>query len=88
MCSGRPKTAVTDGNVSKILEVVLSDRPAKDREIADIVKISEDQKKIILHNVLMMKTLSAKWLPHLLNDAQKCERVTVSRRTLALLEGN
>ena len=86
--SGRPKTATTDEIVTKIHNAVLHDRRLKVRELADIVNISIDRVHYILHDVLGMKKLSARWVPRLLTVDQKRIRMNISQECLDLFKRN
>ena len=80
--SGRPKTVVTDETVSKVHDLVMSDRRLKLREIADAVGVSYGRVHHILHEVLDMRKLSAQWVPRLLTSDQKRLRVVTSTSCL------
>lgn len=85
---GRPNEAVTDENIKKVHRIVLNDRKVKVREIADILKISTERVRYILHEYLDMKKLSARWVPRFLTIDQKQQRVDDSERILALFQKN
>ena len=51
---------------SKSHRIVLSDRKVKLRELTEAVGISKERAGYILYDVLEMKKLSARWVPHLL----------------------
>lgn len=85
---GAPKTATTEENVKKINNLVLADRRLKVREIADIVGISKDRVGNILHEILGMRKLSARWVPRLLTPENKRNRETISEQCLALFQRN
>ena len=55
--------------------IVLSDRKVKLRELAEAVGISKERAGYILHDVLEMKKLSARWVPRLLTVDQKQQRI-------------
>jgi histone-lysine N-methyltransferase SETMAR len=86
--TGRPKTATTDEIVAKINNAVLNDRRLKVREIAEAVKISIDRVHHILHEILGMRKLSARWVPRLLTVAQKRVRMNISQECLDLFKRN
>ncbi|XP_029167068.1 uncharacterized protein LOC114937661 [Nylanderia fulva] len=64
----------TEDNVTKIHDLVLADRRLKVREIAETVGISKDRVGYILHEILGMKKLSARWVPRLLTPDNKRNR--------------
>ena len=85
---GAPKTAATDENVSKIHDLVLADRRIKVRELADAVGISKDRVGHILHEILGMRKLSARWVPRLLTPDNKRNRASTSDQCLTLFRRN
>ena len=86
--TGAPKTATTKENERKIHGLVLADRRLEVREIANTVGISKDRVGHILHEVLRMRKLSARWVPRLLNSDNKQKRVTTSEQCLTLFKRN
>ena len=74
--SGAPKTATTEDNANKIHDLVLADRRLKVREVAETVGISKDCVGHILHEILGMRKLSARWVPRLLTPNNKRNRET------------
>ena len=60
----------------------------KVREIAEIVGISDERVRNILHEHLNKKKLSARWVPRLLTIDQKRTRVTTSEAGLAMFKLN
>lgn len=79
---GAPKTATAEDNVTKIHDLVLADRRLKVREIAEIVGILKDRMGHILHEILGMRKLSARWMPRLLTPDNKRNCVTTSEPRL------
>jgi hypothetical protein len=69
--SGRPKEATNSEIVKQVHRIVLSDRKVKLREIAEAVGISKERAGYILHDLLGMKKLSARWVSRLLTVFQK-----------------
>jgi len=86
--SGRPKTATTEENVAKIHNAILSDRRLKIRELAEMSKISADRVHCILHDILGMRKLSARWVPRLLTPDQKRTRLNISQQCLDQFQRN
>lgn len=84
--SGRPNSAVVSENITKIHEMILSDRKLKLREIAMELKISEGSVFTILREHLSMKKLCSKWVPRLLTPDQKKQRIFDSERCLELFK--
>lgn len=85
---GRPVEVTTPEMIAKIYDIVLNDRRVKVREIVEIVGISDERVRNILHQHLDMKKLSARWVPRLLTVDQKRTRVTTSEAGLALFQRN
>lgn len=69
--SGRPKTASNNEMVYKIYDVVLVDRRSKLIEMAEITGISEELVGYTLYEILGMKNLMFRWVPHLPTPEQK-----------------
>jgi len=85
---GAPKTATTEDNMTKIHGLVLADRRLKIREIAETVGISKYRVGHILHEILGIRKLSARWVPRLLTPDNKRNRETTSERCLTLFKRN
>lgn len=85
---GRPIEVTTEDIVNKIHDIVLADRRVKIRELAEAVHISTERVFHILHDILGMKKLSARWVPRLLTVDQKRKRVTTSEACLAMYNRN
>ncbi|KAG5312800.1 SETMR methyltransferase, partial [Acromyrmex insinuator] len=80
--SGRPKEA-TNKIAKQVHRIVLSYCKVKLRELIEAMGISKERAGYILHDVLEMKKLSARWVPRLLIIDQKD-----STTGLALLQRN
>ena len=74
--------------MTKIHDLVLADRRLKVREIAETVGISKDRVGHILHEILGMRKLSARWVPRLLTPDNKRNRETTSQQCLTLFKRN
>jgi transposase len=68
---GRPSTSCTDENISKVNEMIRSNRRITIREIADHLNISFGSLQQILTNVWNMKRVSAKFVPRILTPEQR-----------------
>lgn len=62
LLAGAPKTTATEDIVIKIHDLVLADHRLKACEIAEIVGISKDRVGHILHEILGIRKLSARWM--------------------------
>ncbi|CAK9833005.1 Mariner Mos1 transposase [Anthophora retusa] len=85
---GRPVAVTTPENVKKIHDMVMNDRRVKVRDISQAVNISIDRVHNILHEHLQMKKLSARWVPRLLTNDQKRDRVKRCKDNLKLFQRN
>ena len=73
--SGRPKSASRKEIVSKIKEIIEGDARFTVCDIARKVGISLSTVHLILKKHLKVRKISARWVPHLLTDEQKRQRV-------------
>ncbi|XP_033229927.1 histone-lysine N-methyltransferase SETMAR-like, partial [Belonocnema kinseyi] len=69
--SGRPKEVTTPENFEKIHDMMLNDPKVKLREVANAVGILLERVGYIVHSVLGIKKLCARWVPRLLTVDQK-----------------
>ena len=86
--SGRPVEATTPEIINKIHDMVLSDRRIKVREIVEATGISQDTVFSILHQKLCVKKISTMWVPRVLSEENKRNRVVDSEAILARLRRN
>jgi len=80
--SGRPSTSKTDDNVAKVHEVIRSNRRLTVRKVAEEVSVSKTVCHEILTENLGMHRVVAKFVPRLLTDDQKQNRVDVIQELL------
>jgi len=80
---GRPFTSTDDDHVEKVRAVIRGNRRLTVREGVDEVGISTGSCHQILTEKLWMRRVSAKFVPHLLTDNQKENRVEISQELLA-----
>ena len=78
--SGRPKSASRKEIVSKIKEIIEGDARFTVRDIARKVGISLSTVHLILKKHLKVRKISTRWVPHLLTDEQKRQRVKVAKK--------
>ncbi|CAH2007870.1 unnamed protein product [Acanthoscelides obtectus] len=71
---GAPKTAVTQEN-DAMRKLIIEDRHVTYREIEASLKISTTSIQKNLHEVLEVRKLVSRWIPHLLTEEQKAARV-------------
>ena len=78
--SGRPKSASLKEIVSKIKEIIEGDGRFSVRDIARKVGISLSTVHLILQKHLKVRKISARWVPHLLTDEEKRQRIKVAKK--------
>jgi hypothetical protein len=77
--SGRSSTSTTQGNIPKVRKAILADRRRTIHDVCEIVGLSYGTVQCILADNLNMRRISAKFVPRLLSDDQKTNRVSVCR---------
>ena len=77
--SGRPSASMDDDHVEKMFGVIRRNRRLTVCEVAEEVGICKCSCHLILTDKMKMRPVAAKFVPHLLTDAQKENRVTVSQ---------
>ena len=82
--SGRPKSASRKEIVSKIKEIIEGDARFTVRDIERKVGISLSTVHLILKKHMKVRKISARWVPHLLTDKQKRQRVKVAKKLLQM----
>ena len=82
--SGRPKSASRIETVSKIKEIIKGYARFTVRDIARKVGISLSTVHLILKKHLKVRKISARWVPHLLTDEQKRQRVKLAKTLLQM----
>ena len=82
--SGRPKSASRKEIVSKKKEIIEADARITVRDIARKVGISLSTVHLILKKHLKVRKISVRWVPHLLTDEQKRQRVKVAKKLLQM----
>ena len=84
--SGRPKSSASRKEiVSKIKEIIEGDARFTVRDIARKVDISLSTIHLILKKHLKVGKISARWVPHLLTDEQKRQRVKVAKKVASTI---
>ena len=71
-------TSMDDDHIEKVLAVFRRNRRLTVREVAEVVGICKSSCHLILTDKLKMHRVVANFVPRLLTDAQKENRVTVS----------
>ena len=79
---GRPKTGTTPELIDQIHEIILEDRRISATSIPDQLGISRERVGSIIHEDLVMRKLSAKWVPKCLSADKKLQRCQSSEQPL------
>ena len=82
--SSRQKFASRKEIVSKVKEIIEGDARFTIRDIARKVVISLSTIHLILKKHLKVRKIFARWVPHLLTDEQKRQRVKVAKKMLQI----
>ena len=83
----RPKTSVTKFNIATVKIVVEQDALLSVRDIASCTDISEGSVQSILKKRLDLRKVCARWVPHLLTEEQKTQRLKCARELLKTYKG-
>ena len=86
--SKRPKTTTTDERVDLVDQTVMQDRRLTLKEIAEAYGLSSEQVHKVLHQDLVMRKLSACWVPRFLPINKKRIQIDISRGCVSLFEKN
>ena len=84
---GRPKTSVTKANIATVKTVVEQDARLSVKDIASCPGISEGSVQTILKKRLDLRKVCARWVPHLLTEEQKTQRLKCARELLKTYKG-
>jgi len=85
---GRPSTSTNDDHAERVRAVIRGNRRLTVRDVADEVGISIGSCHKIFTEKFQMRRVSAKFVPRLLTDDQKENRVEISQELLANANGN
>ena len=83
---GRPVAAVTPANIAVIQEVVCNEPRTSLRALADHTGLSKDTVRLILTKELHLRKVCSTWIPHLLSESNKQERMTCAENILKMFE--
>ena len=84
--SGRPASTVTLTNIKKVNALIESNRRIKISEIATELAVSYGSVFSIIHDNLKMNKVCARWVPKMLNEYQKQQRVEICTKLLKRYE--
>ena len=85
--TGRPKTSVTKANITAVKIVIEQDARLSVQDIASCTGISEGSVQTILRNRLDLRKVCSRWVPHLLTEEQKTQRLKCARELLKTYKG-
>ena len=81
------KPLVTKANIAAVKIVVEQDARLSVKDIASCTGISEGSVQTILKNGLDLRKVCARWVPHLLTEEQKTQRLKCARELLKTYNG-
>ena len=84
---GRPKTSVTKANIAAVKFVVEQDARLTVKDTAICTGISEGSVQTILKTRLDLRKVFVRWIPHLLTEEQKTQRLKCARELLKIYKG-
>ena len=79
---GRPKTSVTKADIAAVKIVVEQDARLSVNDIASCTGISEGNVQTILKKHLDLRKVCTRWVPHLLTEEQKTQRLKCAQELL------
>ena len=77
---GRPLSAMTGENVENVAKLLSDDRRYSCNEIAHELVISHGSVYQILTKRLQMRKITARWVPYMLLESEKHQRVNIARK--------
>ncbi|GFN97076.1 histone-lysine N-methyltransferase SETMAR [Plakobranchus ocellatus] len=80
--SGRPKTLTNEENTTRVDKLIRCDRRMKIREIALKLEIPKSTVHEMVHDTLEYRKVSVRWVPKMLREDHKLQRVEISQRLL------
>jgi histone-lysine N-methyltransferase SETMAR len=84
--SGRPQTAISSRNIAAVKTLIEDDARYTVREIAYYLNLSTGTIQTILTKELNLRKVCTRWVPHLLTEDQKKERVRLANETLKIFK--
>ena len=73
--AGRPRTAVTPESIETVRQLISVDPHRTYQQIQDTLQIRSAATESILHDSLGLRKITCRWVPHLLTETQKQDRV-------------
>ena len=84
---GRPKTSVTKANIADVKIVIEQDARLSVKDIASCTGISEGSVQTTLKKRSDLKNICARWVPHLLTEEQRTQRLKCAQELLKTYKG-
>ena len=84
---GRPKTSVTKANIAAVKIVVEQDAQLSVKDRTSCTGISEGSVQTILKKHSDLRKVCARWVPHLLTEEQKTQRLKCAQELLKTYKG-
>jgi len=81
---GRPRSVVTDKNIEKVREIIKQDARYTVHDIVQMRGISSGSVHFILRKCLKVRRITARWIPHLLTEKEKQQRVSIAKKLLKM----
>lgn len=85
---GRPQTARNDTKIAEINDLIQNDRRIGIKRISDNVNLSYGTTQKIIHEDLEYRKIAARWIPKVMTDEQKANRVTICQQWKRQLQRN
>lgn len=79
---GRKRSVINFKNIQKVKDIIARDARYTVQDVARMVGISIGSAYKILKKILRLRRLTARWIPHLLTNEQKRQRVKTARELL------
>lgn len=83
---GRPVSVSSEENIAKVRQIVAGTPNISTSTIADLVGISKETARHILEGCLKLRKVCAVWVPHLLSEDQKLQRVKCAKSMIGTIE--
>lgn len=80
--SGRPVDVSTPHTIAEVEKLILSDRRITIDEVAEIMELSHGTVHSIVHDKLAFSKVSARWVPKMLTEEHKAQRLMAARECL------
>lgn len=86
--SGRPNTAVTQSNINDVKLFIEEDPYCTYYQIEEAFSLSHGSIHTIIHEHLKLRKITSRWVPHILTEKNREERVRICKENLAKIKEN